>query len=80
MIGEIGDSFQMPKQHKSLVAGVDGCKGGWFITVVSARAKASCVEVSSVLRLKNCFVARTFADVLLQTGYCVFFVSIFLSA
>jgi len=50
-----GRSFQ--------VAGVDGCRAGWFVVVASATRQ-------KVLQLNDFCVAKTFADVLSKTTGC----------
>jgi predicted RNase H-like nuclease/polynucleotide 5'-kinase involved in rRNA processing len=52
------------------VAGVDGCRGGWFVAVASAINKSSYEDSPCVLELKRFFVARTFAKVLAETDDC----------
>ncbi len=45
------------------VAGVDGCRAGWFVVVAQAPKQ-------KVLQLKDFCVAKTFADVLSKTADC----------
>lgn len=52
------------------VAGVDGCKAGWFVAVVSVR-KQDRRHAPCVFELKNLFVVSTFAEVLSKTTHCV---------
>lgn len=52
------------------VAGVDGCKAGWFVAVVSVR-KQDRTHAPYVFELKNLFVASTFAEALSKTIDCV---------
>jgi predicted RNase H-like nuclease len=60
----------MLKRRKLSVAGVDGCKAGWYVTVVSPVVKDDSVEKSSSLKLNDSFVAGTFSEVLLRTSDC----------
>lgn len=59
----------MPKQHFFQVAGVDGCKAGWFIAVASA-TKEDEVATSWGFTLENVAIAATFAEVLSNTIDC----------
>jgi len=52
------------------VAGVDGCKAGWFVAIVSAVKQTGRPDASCVLTLKNSLVANTFAEVLSKTHDC----------
>jgi predicted RNase H-like nuclease len=59
----------MSIQQLFYVAGVDGCKAGWFVAIASVTMKdetATCCEFN----LKNVFIARTFAEVLSKTSDC----------
>jgi len=51
------------KKQSFQVAGVDGCRAGWFVAVAS-------VTKQKVLQLKGFYVAETFADVLSKTADC----------
>lgn len=57
-----------PKQS-FLVAGVDGCKGGWFVVITSVKAP-NCPEANCNFELKSSFVAKAFAEVLSKTTDC----------
>lgn len=59
----------MPERSSFRVAGVDGCKAGWFVATVSATRKNE-AAASLELTLENVFVADTFADVLSKTIDC----------
>jgi predicted RNase H-like nuclease len=52
------------------VAGVDGCRGGWFVVIASTGKKSSHVGTSCVLKLEKFLVARTFTEVLSGTPDC----------
>ncbi|MHC4118904.1 MAG: DUF429 domain-containing protein [Planctomycetota bacterium] len=62
----------MLKRRRLPVAGVDGCKAGWYVAVVSAVVKDDSVEESSTLSLNDSFVAGSFSEVLLRTSDCDF--------
>jgi predicted RNase H-like nuclease len=52
-------------KHKSfIVAGVDGCKGGWLVAIVNVKARGCSYEP------KQIFVAKDFSAVLSATGDC----------
>lgn len=51
------------------VAGVDGCKAGWFVAIVSAIKKNE-TNPPCEFTLKNVFIASTFAEVLSKTIDC----------
>jgi len=52
------------------VAGVDGCKGGWFVVIVSRMKEDSRTDTPCVLKVKKSLVARDFAEVLSKTTDC----------
>jgi len=54
----------MAGKHEIQVAGVDGCKGGWFVAVCCG------LDSSSPLKGDRFFVAPDFANVLAQTVDC----------
>lgn len=59
-----------PEQESFQVAGVDGCKAGWFVAIASAtkeNARATCCEFT----LRSLFTASTFNEVLSKTTDCV---------
>ena len=60
----------MLNQHEILFAGVDGCKGGWFVAVAYAMVHASGGKISTALKSHDYFVMGTFADVLSRTSAC----------
>ena len=51
------------------VAGVDGCKAGWFVAITSVTTKNE-TDPSCEFNLKNVFIASTFAEVLSKTSDC----------
>ena len=51
------------------VAGVDGCKAGWFVTITSVTME-NATDNSCEYNLKNVFIASTFAEVLSKTIDC----------
>lgn len=60
----------MLNQREILVAGVDGCKGGWFVAVARAMVSTSGGDISTGLKFNDFFMIRTFADVLSKTSDC----------
>ena len=64
------NSAQMLKRRRLPVTGVDGCKVGWYVTVVSPVVKDDSTEETSSLKLNDSFVTGTFSEVLLRTGDC----------
>lgn len=53
------------------VAGVDGCKAGWFVVVASAAAKvANPTNAPLILEVDNFFISPTFTKVLSKTTDC----------
>jgi predicted RNase H-like nuclease len=57
----------MIKQCSFKVAGVDGCKAGWFVAIVDVLKHDQCF-----FDLKEVFVAKDFAEVISRTTDCVF--------
>jgi predicted RNase H-like nuclease len=57
-----------PKQSFK-VAGVDGCKAGWFVAIASVTMEGK-TNIPCEFDLKNVFIASTFAEVLLKTNDC----------
>lgn len=51
------------------IAGVDGCKAGWFAAIASA-TKGSETDTSCKFNLENVFIASTFTEVLSKTPDC----------
>jgi len=51
------------------IAGVDGCKAGWFVIIASATRETK-TDTFCELNLKNVFIASTFAEVLSKTSDC----------
>lgn len=51
------------------IAGVDGCKAGWFAAIASA-TKESETDTSCKFNLENIFIASTFTEVLSKTSDC----------
>lgn len=60
----------MSTQQLFYVAGVDGCKGGWFVVIVSGMKENSRADAPWFLKLKKSLVARDFVDVLSETTNC----------
>lgn len=60
----------MLAQQSFQVAGVDGCKGGWFVVITSAMKISSQIDTPCVFELKSFLVAGTFAEVLSETSDC----------
>jgi predicted RNase H-like nuclease len=52
------------------VAGVDGCKAGWLVAIISVTKKGKRTDTSCVYDLKCILVASTFAEVLSKTADC----------
>jgi predicted RNase H-like nuclease len=52
------------------IAGVDGCKAGWFVVVASATKKSSRQNARCGFTIENSFVACSFAEVLSKTSGC----------
>lgn len=50
------------------VAGVDGCKAGWFVAVVSAMEVGTGVSTTCVYALQEFWVAHTFNEILPKTA------------
>lgn len=60
----------MLAQQSFQVAGVDGCKGGWFVVITSAMNESGQIDTPCVFELKSFLVAGTFAEVLSETSDC----------
>lgn len=60
----------MSKQQPFQVAGVDGCKAGWFVAVASMSKAGSRKKAHCVFNLEGLLVTRTFAEVLSKTSNC----------
>ncbi len=52
------------------VAGVDGCKAGWLVAVVSGPEESNRTDAPNPFKLTNLLVASTFSEVLSQTRDC----------
>jgi len=52
------------------VAGVDGCRAGWFAAIATVERRNSGSDASYTYRLTDFFMATTFAEVLSKTGDC----------
>ena len=52
------------------VAGVDGCRAGWFVVIISVVKKGSGANATCIFNLKDFLLARTFAEVLSKTTDC----------
>jgi predicted RNase H-like nuclease len=59
----------MPTEQLFYVAGVDGCKAGWFVAITSVTMENK-TDSSCEFNLKNVSIANTFADVLSKTSEC----------
>ena len=51
------------------VAGVDGCKAGWFVAITSVTMENE-TDTSYELNLKNVFIVSTFTEVFSKTSDC----------
>jgi predicted RNase H-like nuclease len=60
----------MPKPQSLQVAGVDGCKAGWLVAIVSGPEESSRTDGPNVFKLKTLLVASTFSQVLWQARDC----------
>ena len=60
----------MSAQEPLQVAGVDGCRAGWFVVIASMVEESHRLNAPRVLKLKNLVVANTFTEVLSQTPEC----------
>ena len=60
----------MSTQQSFQVAGVDGCKAGWVVAIVSGMKESSRPDASCVFKLGSFLVASTFAEVLSETSNC----------
>ena len=52
------------------VAGVDGCKAGWLVAIVSGVKEGSRPDAPCVFKLKSFLVASAFSKVLSETADC----------
>ena len=59
----------MPTEHSFQVAGVDGCKAGWFVAIASVTMENE-TNTSCEFSLKNVFVANAFTEVFSKTSDC----------
>lgn len=59
----------MPTKKLFHVAGVDGCKAGWFAVITSVTMENE-TDTSCEFNLKNVLIANTFADLLSSTSDC----------
>jgi predicted RNase H-like nuclease len=57
----------MPIQQSFQVAGVDGCKAGWLVAVVSATQVSAGAGATWIYKLQELWVATTFGEILLRT-------------
>jgi len=60
----------MSEQQPFKVAGVDGCRAGWFVVIISAVKKGSGANATYIFKLRDFLLARTFAEVLSKTTDC----------
>lgn len=59
----------MPPKRSFQVAGVDGCKAGWFVAITSVTMENETV-ISCEFSLENAFIAGAFTEVLSKTLDC----------
>jgi len=52
------------------VAGVDGCKAGWFVAIASATRQSDRSDAPGVFELKSSCIASSFVEVLSKTRDC----------
>ena len=52
------------------VAGIDGCKAGWFAAISSTTKESDQTDATCVFKLKSLLVATNFAEVLSKTCEC----------
>jgi predicted RNase H-like nuclease len=60
----------MSEQQSFQVAGVDGCKAGWLVAIVSGIKQGSRKDARCVFKVKSFLVAGTFTKVLAETTDC----------
>jgi len=61
-------TFNTVSRPRSIqVAGIDGCKAGWFVAVVSAMEVGTGVSTTCVYSLQEFWVAHTFNEILPKT-------------
>ncbi len=60
----------VPRPWPFHVAGVDGCKAGWFVAIASL-TKQNDIAAPCELTLRNVFIADSFSEVLSKTIDCV---------
>ncbi len=58
------------KQQSFQVAGVDGCRAGWFVAIATGERRESWPDAPCAYRLADFLAASTFADVLSKTADC----------
>jgi len=63
----------MSKKHLFQVAGVDGCRAGWFVVIAfaSKTKRSTRTDTAPLLQLKSFLVASSFTQVLSKTVDCV---------
>ena len=59
-----------PCKRSFQVAGVDGCKAGWFVVIASVVKNGSRANAYDIFKIKDFLLSRTFADVLTKTTDC----------
>ncbi|MFB0525493.1 MAG: DUF429 domain-containing protein [Phycisphaerae bacterium] len=59
-----------PCKRSFQVAGVDGCRAGWFVVIILVVKKGSGANATCFFKLKDFLLARTFAEVLSKTTDC----------
>jgi predicted RNase H-like nuclease len=60
----------MSTQQTFQVAGVDGCRAGWLVAIVSVTRQSSQRDTPCVFKYKSFFVAHIFKEVLSKTSNC----------
>jgi len=60
----------MSAQRSFQVAGVDGCRAGWFVAIASAVKQSCQPDAPCAFKLKSSCVASNFAEVLSKTREC----------
>ena len=59
--------YTVPRPRSFQVAGIDGCKAGWFVAVVSAMEVGTGASTTCVYALQEFWVAHTFNEILPRT-------------
>lgn len=59
-----------PEQKSFQVAGVDGCKAGWFVAIAAVTEGYNRIPAPCAFELRRVLVTATFAEVLSETTDC----------